>query len=78
MQQFGLQVVHADASAVAEWRKLADSIYPKMRGAMVPPDFFDEVVRLRNEYRKSQTAAPKPPAKATIKTPPAAPSKGKK
>jgi TRAP-type transport system periplasmic protein len=69
MQQFGLQVVHADPAAVAEWHKLADSIYPKMRGAMVPPDFFDEVVRLRNEYRKSSKA----PQKVTA--PPKAPPK---
>jgi TRAP-type transport system periplasmic protein len=53
MQQFGLNVVHADDSVVAEWRKLAEAIYPKLRGTMVPPDLFDEVVRLRGEYRKT-------------------------
>jgi TRAP-type C4-dicarboxylate transport system substrate-binding protein len=77
MQQFGLHVVHADAAAVAEWRKLADSIYPKMRGAMVPPDFFDDVVRLRNEYRKAQSAPPKATTKSTTKAH-SSPSKGKK
>jgi hypothetical protein len=40
-----------------------------MRGTMVPPDFFDEVVRLRNEYRKSSKA----PQKVTA--PPKAPPK---
>ncbi len=53
MQQFGLNVVHADPAAVEQWRKLAESIYPKIKGTMVPPDLFDEVVRLRDEYRKS-------------------------
>lgn len=53
MQQFGLNVVHADPAAVAEWRKLAESIYPRIKGTMVPPDLFDEVVRLRDEYRKT-------------------------
>lgn len=52
MQQFGLNVVHADASAQAEWQKLAESLYPKFKATMVPPDLFDEVKRLRDEYRK--------------------------
>jgi len=56
MQQFGLNVVHADDATVAEWRKLAESIYPKLRGSMVPADLFDEVVHLRNEYRKTHPA----------------------
>jgi TRAP-type C4-dicarboxylate transport system substrate-binding protein len=53
MQQFGLTVVHADAPAMAEWRKLAINIYPKLRGTMVPPDIFDQVERLRDDYRKT-------------------------
>lgn len=53
MQQFGLNVVHADAAALAQWHKLAESIYPKVKATMVPPDLFDEVQRLRDEYRKA-------------------------
>ncbi len=53
MQQFGLNVVHADPSAVAEWRELAESIWPKFRGSVVPADLFDEVKRLRDDYRKT-------------------------
>ena len=53
MQQFGLTVVHADDKAVDAWHKLAESIYPKLRGTMVPADLFDEVKRLREEYRKT-------------------------
>jgi TRAP-type C4-dicarboxylate transport system substrate-binding protein len=53
MQQFGLNVVHADDKALGEWHKLAESIYPKLRGTMVPADLFDEVKRLREEYRKA-------------------------
>jgi len=53
MQQFGLNVVHADAKAVAEWRQLAEGIWPKLRGSAVPADLFDEVKRLRDEYRKT-------------------------
>jgi len=53
MQQFGLNVVHADNKVVAEWRQLAEAIWPKLRGTMVPNDLFDEVKRLRDEYRKA-------------------------
>jgi TRAP-type C4-dicarboxylate transport system substrate-binding protein len=60
MQQFGLNIVHADSKAVAEWRQLAESIWPKLRGTMVPPDLFDEVKRLRDEYRKAHPAASAP------------------
>ena len=56
MQQFGLNVVHADAKAVAEWRKLAESAYPKLRGGEIPADLFDQVVKLRDEYRKAHPA----------------------
>src|ERR1700677_4078836 len=53
MQQFGLNVVHADASAVAEWRALAEGIWPKLRGPVVPADLFDEGKRLGDDYRKT-------------------------
>lgn len=56
MQQFGLNVVHADPKAVAEWRQLAEGIWPKLRGAVVPTDLFDEVKRLRDDYRKTHHA----------------------
>ncbi len=57
MQQFGLNVVHADPKAVAEWRQLAESIWPKLRGSAVPADLFDEVKRLRDDYRQAHHAA---------------------
>jgi TRAP-type C4-dicarboxylate transport system substrate-binding protein len=57
MQQFGLNVVHADAQAVAEWRQLSEGIWPKLRGPVVPADLFDEVKRLRDDYRKTHHPA---------------------
>ena len=60
MQQFGLNVVHADDKAVGEWHQLSESVYPKLRGSIVPTDLFDEVKRLRDEYRKTH-----PPQHAT-------------
>jgi hypothetical protein len=38
---------------VAEWRQLSEAIWPKLRGTMVPADLFDEVKRLRDEFRKA-------------------------
>jgi TRAP-type C4-dicarboxylate transport system substrate-binding protein len=51
MQKHKLTVVHADASVVSEWRKEAEAIYPKLRGHTVPADLFDEVRKLRDEFR---------------------------
>ncbi|HWE50949.1 MAG TPA: TRAP transporter substrate-binding protein DctP [Bryobacteraceae bacterium] len=53
MRQFGLNVVHADDKTVAEWRALCEAIYPKLRGPYIPADLFDQVVKLRDEYRKA-------------------------
>jgi TRAP-type C4-dicarboxylate transport system substrate-binding protein len=57
MQQFGLNVVHADDKTVAQWRALCESVYKKLRGEYIPADLFDEVKRLRDEYRKTHPAA---------------------
>jgi TRAP-type C4-dicarboxylate transport system substrate-binding protein len=46
-----LTVTTLDAAALADWRKQTEAVYPKMKGDMVPADLFDEVRRLRDEYR---------------------------
>ena len=56
MQQFGLTIQHPDPKALAEWRQLAEGLWPKLRGTMVPADLFDEVKRLRDDYRKAHPA----------------------
>ena len=56
MQQFGLNLVHADDKAVAEWHQLTESVYLKLRGPIVPTDLFDEVKRLHEQYRKAHPA----------------------
>ena len=35
----------------AEWRRIAEDVYPKIRGNMVPADMFDKVQRLLADYR---------------------------
>lgn len=51
MKSHGLQVTIADAATEAEWRKTAESAWPKIRGPIVPAEMFDEAKRLRDEYR---------------------------
>ena len=52
MSKRGLNVVSVDAKAREAWRKTAESMYPRIRGAIVPADAFDEALRYRDEYRK--------------------------
>jgi len=49
-----LTVVKPDAAALAEWRRQTEAIYPKMKDKMIPADLFEEVRRLRDEYRSLQ------------------------
>src|ERR1035437_7357029 len=51
-----LTITTLDPAALAEWRKQTEAIYPRMKGKMVPADLFDEVQRLRDEYRKQHPA----------------------
>ena len=57
MQKRGLTVHHATPEIEAEWRSLAEGVYPKIRGGLVPADVFDEVERLAQEYRTSTMVA---------------------
>jgi TRAP-type transport system periplasmic protein len=64
MQKRGLTVVPVSAAQKAEWAKLTTSLYPQIRGKIVPADAFDEALRDRDEYRKlSAKPAAKTPAK---------------
>jgi TRAP-type C4-dicarboxylate transport system substrate-binding protein len=51
MRQRGLQVTALTPELEVEWRKFADTIYPRIRGTVVPAETFDEVVRLLQAYR---------------------------
>ncbi len=55
MQKRGLTVQTLTPAAEEEWRKLAESTYPKIRGGLVPVEMFDEVMRLLAEYRAAKT-----------------------
>lgn len=51
MKKRGLKVQPVTPEVEAEWRGLAEQVYPMIRGKMVPADLFDEVMRLLQEYR---------------------------
>jgi TRAP-type C4-dicarboxylate transport system substrate-binding protein len=50
MKKQGLEVVQVDP---APWRTAAERSWPAIRGKVVPADFFDEVARNRDAYRKA-------------------------
>ena len=41
----------------AEWEKLARTIYPKIRGGMVPAEMFEKVLSLLEQYRSQNKSA---------------------
>jgi len=57
MKQRGLSVVEVSAAQKAEWQKLTEKMYPKIRGPIVPAVAFDEATRLRDEYRQQRGKA---------------------
>ena len=59
MKKRGLNVVAVSPAQRAQWQKLTESLYPKIRGPIVPAEAFDEAMRYRDEYRKQRGAAAK-------------------
>jgi len=51
MEKRGLKVTRVTPEIEAEWRTISEAVYPKIRGALVPADIFDETLRLLAEYR---------------------------
>ncbi|MGA2133782.1 MAG: TRAP transporter substrate-binding protein DctP [Bryobacteraceae bacterium] len=62
-----LTVTALDTAALAEWRTQTEALYPKMRDKMVPADLFDEVQRLRNQYRSQHPEQTVAQAKAGVR-----------
>jgi TRAP-type transport system periplasmic protein len=57
MKKRGLQVHPVPPDLEIEWRHFAESVYPKMRGSMIPADVFDRAVNLVSEYRAGQNSS---------------------
>ena len=53
----GLIVNPATPAVEAEWREVAKTIYPRVRGGIVPADLFDRVMSLLDEYRAKNGAS---------------------
>ena len=60
MVKRGLKVVPVPPDALQGWRTQTETIYPAIRGPIIPAEYFDEALRLRDEYRI--TAAERPDA----------------
>ena len=57
LKKRGLQVHTVPPELEEEWRRFAESVYPKMRGKMVPAEVFDKTLSLVAEYRAVQKKA---------------------
>jgi TRAP-type C4-dicarboxylate transport system substrate-binding protein len=57
MKKRGLKVTTLNPEQVDAWNKFAESVYPKIRGKVVPADIFDDVQRILAEYRKQKGEA---------------------
>ncbi len=51
MEKYGLKVVKADETAMAEWKGEVEKAYPGLRGRYAPADLMDEVLSWINKYR---------------------------
>jgi TRAP-type C4-dicarboxylate transport system substrate-binding protein len=54
MVKRGLQVVPVSPEMEKEWRQTAEKLYPRIRTDLVPSEYFDQVMKLRDEYRASK------------------------
>ncbi len=55
MKKRGLIVHKPNAAEMQEWNTLAETLYPRIRGSMVPADTFDEVFKHVKAYRALST-----------------------
>ncbi|MGA3024196.1 MAG: TRAP transporter substrate-binding protein DctP [Bryobacteraceae bacterium] len=68
MQTLGLNVVHADPNAVNQWRTIIEQqLWPALRGGGMPAPLFDQVKRLRDEYRAKPLPGARPRTHATTR-----------
>ena len=51
MAKRGLKVIEPSAEDLADWAKFAQTVYPEIRGKIVPAAMFDRIQALVKEYR---------------------------
>ena len=54
MKKRGLVVGRPSPDQMREWNELAERLYPRIRGTMVPADTFDEVFAHLKAYRTTR------------------------
>ena len=54
MTKRGLEVIDVTDEILDEWRAVAEKAYPRVRENLVPPEVFDRVEELRDEFRARQ------------------------
>jgi hypothetical protein len=54
MKKRGLTVTKPNDEQMNEWNALAERLYPKVRGRMVPAETFDDVVAHLKAYRAAR------------------------
>jgi hypothetical protein len=54
MKKRGLVVHTPNAEQMREWNALAEALYPRIRGSMVPAETFDEVFAHLKALRASR------------------------
>jgi len=54
MRKRGLTVHPLTPEAAAQWQREMETVYPKIRGSVVPADIFDEVTNQLAIYRAGQ------------------------
>lgn len=56
MVERGMKIVPVDQAARNAWQATVEAVYPQIRGPVVPARYFDESIRLRDEYRSLHAA----------------------
>lgn len=54
MKKRGLKITVPSAEQEAQWRAVAEEAYPRMRGAIVPAEMWDEIRKVLDEYRNGK------------------------
>ena len=55
MEARGLSVVRLSPAEQLVWQQEVERTYPSLRGSFAPAELMDEVLRLRDEYRRANT-----------------------
>ena len=58
MTKNGLKISRVSPEVQAEWVKMMEGLYPKIRGAIVPEEAFDAARAARDEYRAARLKGP--------------------